>query len=425
MGILDLYDNGAWRAVSTLYRKPGTEVYKVVNKFNGSKAALKVVSFKHSSEDAKDSYKTKVMNAMLEGVRLEFQILDELKNEPHIVQCQDRVILKRADNQGCYAVFRMELLQCMRNAQLDIDETAKLGIDICKALEILSSKKIMHRDIKPGNIYLDSKGAYKLGDFSVAKKYGETISDSLIAGTYGYMAPEIIERKEYNHTIDLFSLGRTLIELSKNSFVNMSNELKYILGKACSEKSEERYQSSSEMLRRLKVATWHIEKEERSQSEIFKSMLMKGDMMKYESPISGMYGTTEKERRYPHLAPKLFNPFTLDNEGAKGGTEAEYRIYPQAPKMADEAQTAASKASSEPFSLDKTPIEREEQNLKAKIKKRKPKECYDYTSVAEWAFYTETYNEVNVKRIKKNIINNREVENLFVDDDNEFMDFDE
>ena len=47
---------------------------------------------------------------------------------------------------------------------------AKLASDICEALEICAGKNIIHRDIKPDNIFIDSFGNYKIGDFGVAKQ---------------------------------------------------------------------------------------------------------------------------------------------------------------------------------------------------------------------------------------------------------------
>ena len=48
----------------------------------------------------------------------------------------------------------------------------KLGIDICSALELFYNNKITHNDIKPGNIFIDQSGNYKLGDFGIATKLG-------------------------------------------------------------------------------------------------------------------------------------------------------------------------------------------------------------------------------------------------------------
>ncbi len=81
------------------------------------------------------------------------------------------------------------------------------------ALEYLHFNNIIYRDIKPENFIFDTKGFLYLTDFGVAikKKEGEEIIDS--SGTPGYMAPEVLHRKNHDATADYYSLGVVLYEL--------------------------------------------------------------------------------------------------------------------------------------------------------------------------------------------------------------------
>lgn len=98
----------------------------------------------------------------------------------------------------------------------DRDTVIRLGIEICRALQVCHAHNLLHRDIKPANILVDAQGNFKLGDFGIAKVKEETITDISARGTENYMAPEII-RQEVIHsddfTADLYSLGLVMFEL--------------------------------------------------------------------------------------------------------------------------------------------------------------------------------------------------------------------
>lgn len=75
-------------------------------------------------------------------------------------------------------------------------------------------RKVLHRDLKSGNIFLTSNGIVKLGDFGIAKVLSNTVEKAVtIVGTPYYLSPEIINNKPYSFKSDLWSLGVLLYEM--------------------------------------------------------------------------------------------------------------------------------------------------------------------------------------------------------------------
>eukprot|EP00479_Gromia_sphaerica_P007337 TRINITY_DN2406_c0_g1_i1.p1 TRINITY_DN2406_c0_g1~~TRINITY_DN2406_c0_g1_i1.p1 ORF type:complete len:259 (+),score=34.18 TRINITY_DN2406_c0_g1_i1:434-1210(+) len=84
-----------------------------------------------------------------------------------------------------------------------------------KRLGILAQSKLIHRDIKSGNVLLNADGLCKLADFGVSAQLTNTISKRrTVIGTPYWMAPEVLRESEYNHKADIWSLGITTIEMA-------------------------------------------------------------------------------------------------------------------------------------------------------------------------------------------------------------------
>lgn len=83
-------------------------------------------------------------------------------------------------------------------------------MQILSAIKYLHNHRVIHRDLKLGNLFLSEKMEIKLGDFGLATKLEyEGERKRTICGTPNYIAPEILEGKEYGHSyeVDVWSLG--------------------------------------------------------------------------------------------------------------------------------------------------------------------------------------------------------------------------
>ena len=193
------------------------------------RAALKVITVPQSSAEVRSvisegmsvSQAEAYFHGIVEELMHEFSIMFKLKGTANIVSCEDLRVLEHPDGIGWDILIRMELLHPLLPyvyqhpmARRDI---IRLGIDICKALELCQRYNIIHRDIKPENIFISDNRDYKLGDFGIARTIERTTSGLSKKGTYSYMAPEVYAGREYGFSVDTYSLGLVLYRmLNKN-----------------------------------------------------------------------------------------------------------------------------------------------------------------------------------------------------------------
>src|ERR1700730_6207368 len=113
---------------------------------------------------------------------------------------------------------------------LPLEEMLKLGIQIAKALDAAHAEGIIHRDIKPDNIFVTKRGQAKVLDFGLAKLVpkgiasadadsggevpGSTSMVGIISGTPSYMSPEQVRGDNLDERTDIFSLGLLLYEMA-------------------------------------------------------------------------------------------------------------------------------------------------------------------------------------------------------------------
>jgi NIMA (never in mitosis gene a)-related kinase len=97
---------------------------------------------------------------------------------------------------------------------LSEDQILDYFTQMCLAIKHIHDRKIIHRDLKAQNIFLEENGTIKLGDFGIAKVLEQTVGQAQTqVGTPYYISPEIIKGKGYSFATDVWSLGVILYEM--------------------------------------------------------------------------------------------------------------------------------------------------------------------------------------------------------------------
>ena len=148
----------------------------------------------------------------------EIALMNKVKGHSNIVSYEDHDMIEHTDGIGWDILIRMELLTPISQYFKQFDTiprqaVLRLGIDLCRTLEVCEKYSIIHRDIKPANIFISDTGDFKLGDFGVARTASASTGASTFAGTVNYMAPEVFRREKYTASVDTYSLGLVMYQL--------------------------------------------------------------------------------------------------------------------------------------------------------------------------------------------------------------------
>lgn len=271
-----------------LSRRGGTTVYCVKSTKSDQLYILKHISVPESQrqvealiftgaaadKEAAQSYYEQVVS----DYQAELEQLEALSNSPNLDSFHSYEIRPKEDGVGfdvfLLAEFRTTLDSYLSTNQMTRSSAVNLAIDLCSALAELRAAGLIHRDVKPSNIYLSSQGHFMLGDMGIAKvedlKYC-SMPESMLSS---FSAPELFElMANVNETVDLYAVGLILYRIYNGNHAPLEDEktsaktadklritgqdlpapmfadyeMAEILHKACAFKPEDRYQTPEEM----------------------------------------------------------------------------------------------------------------------------------------------------------------------------------
>ncbi|XP_051896327.1 dual specificity mitogen-activated protein kinase kinase 5 [Pristis pectinata] len=152
-------------------------------------------------------------------LELQKQIMSELEI---LYKCDSSYII------GFYGAFFVEnrisiCTEFMDGGSLDVYRKipehvlGRISVAVVKGLTYLWSLKILHRDVKPSNMLVNTRGQVKLCDFGVSTQLVNSIAKTYV-GTNAYMAPERIAGEQYGIHSDVWSFGISFMELALGRF---------------------------------------------------------------------------------------------------------------------------------------------------------------------------------------------------------------
>ncbi len=100
-----------------------------------------------------------------------------------------------------------------RIGRLPMDKAVEVAGRVCAGLAAAHAKGVLHRDLRPANVMLDSRGQVLITDFGLAALAGEVPKGDVASGTPAYMAPEQLDGREVTVQSDIYALGLVLYEI--------------------------------------------------------------------------------------------------------------------------------------------------------------------------------------------------------------------
>lgn len=281
-----------WHVINKIGKGGFGTVYEIERSQYGiqERAAMKVITIPQFADEIDDlliegydnNSITQRFDAFAEDIVREYGMMAQMKGNANIVYCDDYRIIQQDNGFGRDIYIRMELLTPLLKAMDRVSSESQIirfGMEMCNALEACQKRKVIHRDIKPQNIFVSDDGVFKLGDFGIARKAEKTTRATVGKGTYQFMAPEVKNELPYGPTVDVYSLGLVMYWLLNDRRCpffplppavpthkeeqealhrrfsgeqipapkNGGEELKRIVLKACAFDPKDRYQSAREM----------------------------------------------------------------------------------------------------------------------------------------------------------------------------------
>ena len=174
-----------------------------------------------ASEDAAAGYEDEPFDNIIKKITDNIDTVRKSKASNYIIKYEDVELRRASDGKGRLILLRLEngksLAEITKDMSFTLDETIRLGINICTALVKCRSFGYIYPNLKPENILFTEEGRCKLGDFGTFSCLEPSKSSVSYKRTQYFMAPEFIRTGNINCTADTYSLGLILYMLTNRN----------------------------------------------------------------------------------------------------------------------------------------------------------------------------------------------------------------
>ncbi len=281
--------NGTDGKVFSIYKEKydgtrETAVMKIL-RLGENRSERKTFNINNYDEESQQGF-----DKIIRKIRQSIETVRKADNGKFFIRYEDIELRNASDGKGKLILIKLEegksLTQVLKGFSFTLEETYRLGINICQALNKCRSFDYVYPNLKPENIIFDKEGRCKIGDFGSFSCLEPAKTSISYKRTQYYMAPEFIRTGNINCTCDTYSLGLILYMLTNRGrlpftepypndvTVNSLNEsterrmngeelpkpalaseqMWKIIKKACAYKPNERYFTPEQMLSDLKNA---------------------------------------------------------------------------------------------------------------------------------------------------------------------------
>eukprot|EP00899_Mesostigma_viride_P005596 jgi/Mesvir1/15037/Mv14689-RA.1 len=194
---------GDFQFIELISRGSYGSVYKVARKADGRFYAIKQVDIKGMKKE------------QLDEVLMEPRMLSRLQNayvipyyDAFVEEGKLNMVMAHAANGNLH-----ERIKKCRGKHLPEDTVWRYFLEALCGLHYIHAQKIIHRDMKSMNLFLDANDHVKVGDLGIAKELLDSDHTQTRIGTPAYLSPELLQGQRYNDKSDMWGLGVVLYEL--------------------------------------------------------------------------------------------------------------------------------------------------------------------------------------------------------------------